>query len=101
MLINVNFENGIVIYNDLKLNVNEPLGNQMENLKEDLLQVSFKDKLVIDVGWFPSFSRDGSFKIVVIKDYDWENPIYQNTCRSVEELINCLEKSLSVVKANL
>ncbi|MFC4601149.1 hypothetical protein [Cohnella hongkongensis] len=101
MLKNINFENGIIVYNDLVINVNESLDNQFENLKEDLLQVSYEDKLIIDVGWFPSFSKNGSFRVVVIKDYDWEKPIYRNACRSVEELIKHLEESVSVVKSNL
>jgi hypothetical protein len=98
---NVNFEQGMIVYNDLQIDEHDSLENQLDNLKEDLFQVNYEDRFIIDVGWFPSFSKDGAFRIVVIEDFEWDNPIYQKTCRSIMELKKYIEESITVVKSRL
>jgi hypothetical protein len=35
-------------------------------LREDLIQIEFGNGVVLDVGWYPEFSSDGAFGLVVI-----------------------------------
>lgn len=95
------FEPGIVVCNDFQIDENNSVENQVDNLKEDLFQVNYDDKFIIDVGWFPSFSKNGQFKVVVIEDFNWDDPIYKKTSRTISELREHIEKSVSIVKSKL
>ncbi|MCM3781936.1 hypothetical protein M3231_03020 [Neobacillus mesonae] len=97
----IQFEPGKVVYDDLKIDPNKLLENQVDNLKEDLLQVNYDDKFIVDIGWFPSFSKDGHFQVVAIEDFNWENPIFQKTCRTLVELKECIEEAINKVKTRL
>lgn len=77
MIENIDFGKGIVVYNELLINKDEPLEHQIWDLKEDLLQVQYNDgELILDVGWYPEFNVNGVFKVQVIKNQDWENPLF-------------------------
>lgn len=77
------FRGGIVIYNDLDV---EDL-----YLKEDLLQVEYAvnefSKILVDLGWYgDEAEQKGIFKILVLKDSDWDNPIYTMEFESLDDL---------------
>lgn len=61
-------------------------------LKEDLLQVSYPENYIIDVGWYPdSEDENGLFIIFVIEEYDWEKPILKLSTpllKNIEPLIS-------------
>lgn len=48
-----------------------------EYLTEDLLQLYIeKESITIDLGWYGNLSKnEGFFKIYVVKNKDWENPL--------------------------
>jgi len=58
-------------------------------LKEDLLQIEFeKLNLILDLGWYGEITNNnGSFKIFVIKNHDWENPLKIESSKS-QKVIN-------------
>jgi hypothetical protein len=66
-------------------------------LKEDLFQVEYSEGHIIDVGWYPFFEEDGNFKIVVISEYDWENPTYVKKCNDMETLMLYMKESVAMV----
>ncbi|ADL52132.1 hypothetical protein [Clostridium cellulovorans] len=80
---NVCFENGIVVYDEFSVAIEKPLGNQLWELKEDLLQVKYFDKYrniyIIDMGWYPEFNPLGKLKIVIVRNFQWDNPVYMRT----------------------
>lgn len=45
-------------------------------LCDDLIQIR-RFNVIIDMGWTPELDREGSFKITVVKNEDWDNPIRQ------------------------
>ena len=57
-------------------------------LSEDLLQIKFPQKnLIIDVGWYNPFgTRQGFFRLVVIKNMDWEKPLFRKNFRKINTL---------------
>jgi len=59
------------------------------NLTEDLLQIEFEySNLIVDLGWYGETSNNnGVFKIFVIENYDWDNPIRIEISKS-QKLIN-------------
>jgi len=64
----------------------DPVDPERDLLREDLIQVALNNGAVVDVGWYPSFSSAGSFKIFVVADGDWHAPVAQAECKSLAEL---------------
>ncbi len=85
---NIDFseKNGVIIFNDFSIRDDIPLDNQLDELKEDMLQVEFPNGYLLDIGWRPSFEIDGQFKLALIKDFNWENPVYLDSASNVIEL---------------
>lgn len=77
---------GMVSFNDFLINKTIPLEEQLDDLKEDMLQIEFSDGYLLDVGWRPSFSKNGEFKIVLIKDFNWNKPVYSGSAKNIIEL---------------
>lgn len=59
------------------------VGEHVEFLREDMLQLSFPNGTLIDVGWRPCFSLRGNFYIVAVINEDWDAPIAQVTASDV------------------
>lgn len=95
---NIDFGIGIVIYNDFNLDTNNLLENQIWELKQDLLQVKYSDKhdntYILDIGWYPEFNLDGAFKIVLIRNFDWDKPVILKKSNNEDFysiLIDCID----------
>lgn len=80
---------------DFEINEDIPLEEQTDLLKEDLLQISYDNNYIIDIGWYPEFDETGCFRVSVINEYQWDNPIFQKNCRSIglvrEYLCECID----------
>lgn len=76
MFWNLDIGNGSVDYDDISF-LPEDFNARVhvDFLKEDMLQISYPENMLIDVGWRPSFNAAGKFYIVAIKDGDWGKPI--------------------------
>lgn len=98
MLTKIDFFPGIIIHSNIDIDPNIPLENQVESLKEDLFQVNYADKYLIDIGWYPSFSIEGCFKVMIIKDFDWFNPVKEKETRDIEELISVVKEYVKFVR---
>lgn len=98
-MVDVDFlkNNGIVIFDDFNISENIDLSEQLEELKEDMLQVSFPSGYILDIGWRPSFEINGSFKLLLIKDYIWNNPIYSDSPSNISELKKSIEIAISKI----
>lgn len=67
-------------------------------LSEDLLQIEVGN-LLIDLGWYGEISNNnGQFKIFVIKNQDWENPIQTESSKSQKIIKKTLENILASFK---
>lgn len=75
-------------YDELSLiDENMPFAEQIYSFKEDLLQVDSKDgQCLLDVGWHPEFKPKGFFKVVIIKKYDWEKPLFETRVSDIKSL---------------
>ena len=81
---------GRIVYNEFDINFDEDFSNQENCLLEDLLQISYADGYLLDLGWYPEFDANGNFKMQVIKDGNWDSPIYFKECREKNDLIQCI-----------
>ena len=62
-------------------------------LNEDLLQLqNEKTNLLIDLGWYPAHSKDGSYHLMLVKNFDWTNPLENVITRSKKEVVDSIEK---------
>ena len=63
------------------------------NLTEDLLQIQFDySNLTIDLGWYGEISSNkGEFKIYVIENEDWDNPLKIENSKSQKIITEKLE----------
>lgn len=65
-------------------------------LCEDMLQVEFPDNILLDVGYY-----SGIFRIYVIKNYSWENPIMQYTYKHAEKSELYINDALKFIKSDI
>lgn len=66
----------------------------VDDLKEDLLQASFPHEQIIDIGWHPEFCENGSFKVSLIKNFNWEQPISTSKAKNWSELHTAILETL-------
>ena len=65
---------------------------------QDILQIQHKhESIIIDLGWYPDMDPKGNFRLVLIKNLDWQNPIETFETRSAEEVKNKIEYFLETV----
>lgn len=87
---------GKIVFDDLST-IDISLGienNNIDDLKEDLLQVELANGNVLDVGWYPSFDIEGHFSVCIIKNYDWMEPFYQKKCNQWNGLNELIKEAL-------
>ncbi|MDF9617972.1 hypothetical protein P5705_09990 [Pseudomonas entomophila] len=95
--IDVSGKNGKITFNDFVFDDRQSLGLCLDDLKEDMLQIEFPGDLILDVGWRPSFDIRGGFHILLIKNYDWEKPIYHGFARTAETLNAKISEALLLI----
>ncbi|MBE9117371.1 hypothetical protein IQ249_15840 [Lusitaniella coriacea LEGE 07157] len=83
---------GRVTFNDLSNLTQENFIQEIDSLKEDMLQVELPGDHSLDVGWYPSFDISGSFRVFLIKNCDWDYPIYSKTAKDIVTLEQRLEE---------
>jgi len=91
------FGNGSISQWDLEdLDADLSPSAQADELKEDLVQVSYGENTTLDIGWYPSFAPDGHFAVVVIRNQDWDEPAFSAECTTWSELKEAVEQAVAV-----
>lgn len=93
----LNILNGTITYNDFDINEDTLFENQRYSFKLDMLQISFGDRFILDVGWQPDFDQNGHFVVRAIQDYDWLNPLVKIKPRSLKTLKKAIEKAAKII----
>ncbi|MFC4455128.1 hypothetical protein [Deinococcus sonorensis] len=60
--------------------------------KEDLLQIQFTERLVVDAGWYSGIRQ---FRVLVVQDHDWQDPIFSENARNVGTLLDAIERAIA------
>lgn len=94
---NIDFKSGVITYDDFMIDLKLPLENQVDCLKEDLFQVDYFGRYIIDVGWYPEFNAKGNFTICLIKDCNWSDPILIKKCRDLNQLGEYMKEFIEYV----
>lgn len=88
-----------ITFNDLvHLSFDLPVESQVEDLKEDLLQVEYPNELLLDVGWYPSFNPTGKFIVSVISNRDWGSPLVRFHASSFGELKKAVKNAVEMIE---
>lgn len=95
----LDFSPGKVEHDSFDINYELPLVDQIDWLTEDLFQVNYDDKYMLDIGWYSSFPSLGGFRIVVVKDFDWSNPIFSKECSRQDELDCYVQEGVNLIKS--
>lgn len=81
--------------------INKPVRYQLDDLREDMGHITYFDSYyTVDYGWTPSFSPNGSFKIKLIKDHDWRNPILSFSTRNTRNMVAYINKCINYLLNN-
>lgn len=94
----IDLHRGIMTFDEFTISAEQPLTLQLDNLKEDMLQVEFSDKYLLDVGWRPSFDVEGKFHVYLIHNHDWASPVYHGTARNLGNLQKIMGIALSKIQ---
>lgn len=91
------WKSGTVRYWDLDpIDCAKTAVEQVASLKEDLALVEFPHGINLDIGWYSSFSKDGTFVVVVVRDGCWDVPIFEERNGSVGQMIESVRRAISV-----
>ena len=89
------FRDGIVRQWDLgDVDPHRSPAEQAAELKEDLVQVSYGERSLLDIGWYPSFEEDGEFIVSVICDEDWDSPVFSRSCQDWDNLKDLVREAV-------
>lgn len=76
------------------------LENQLHELKEDLLQVSYPDNhentYILDIGWYPEFNLNGNFKLVLVRNFEQDTPVIMRAS-DFQDIYNALTDCIDYV----
>ncbi|WP_248805110.1 hypothetical protein [Pseudomonas sp. MWU13-2100] len=90
---------GTITFDDIShLNQSVETSLIIDDLKEDLFQATFPFEQIIDIGWYPEFCKNGEFRISLIKDSDWNNPIFSEKAQNWTELNSAIFNALKKLK---
>ncbi len=84
------------IFDSFEIDPNIPLKSQKLLLQEDLIQINYPKNYTIDVGWYPSIDTKGAFRIFVIHESNWEKPLYDKRCKSINEMKLYLQEAIDL-----
>lgn len=101
MLKKLDLSPGKIVYDDFQIKPNIPFEQQKFSFKEDLFQVDFYEKYLIDIGWSPDFESKGNFKIRIIKDYNWTHPLYFKKTNKLDTLPFFIKECVDIIRQKL
>ena len=75
-------------YSDIKV-VGLPDEDVWEIFLQDLLQLQHDTYgITIDLGWVPEADPEGSYLLRVLKDEDWDNPLYYYKSKNKDDVVD-------------
>lgn len=88
-----------VLFDDFHIVQDFSLKAQEDNLKEDLLQIAFSEALIIDLGWRPELDCTGQFYVSIIKNNDWNSPLFIKSASDTQLLLNIFKEAVALCKS--
>ena len=88
-----------ITYDSLSpLDLRQPVAILADDLGEDLLQITCANGDIVDVGWYPAWSEQGSLRVVAVRGQDWEAPVFSaRPDKDPQALLQALRAALASV----
>jgi hypothetical protein len=97
-----NFGSGRVTFFDFPFDPKYKFGIEDHLLRENLIQVNYgsSGNLTLDVGWHGDSYEDqsGHFIVCVVKDKDWENPVFEEIAHTPQALFDRVREAVFVAE---
>lgn len=88
----VDFKSGVIEF-DKFIDISVPICSQESMLTEDMFQVHYSEtSTLIDIGWTPEIDCTGKFKIYLIKDENWNQPVKSFSTNTLQRLIEVTQQ---------
>lgn len=87
----INFKSGIIVF-DKFIDLDVSICEQESMLTEDMFQIIYNNSMIIDIGWTPEIDCNGHFRILLIKNYDWTNPVKSSFAQDIDELLRVVNQ---------
>ena len=97
MLNAINFRNGQITFDNLLWLTEQDFKEQKNFFGQDLLQVRYFEKYILDVGWYNISNIKGIFIVQVIKDMLWDNPLFIKRVSTLKELRRIIEICIKLI----
>lgn len=102
MFENINWGKKVIKkYIDFDYDEKKSLSEQEFLLKEDIIQIVYEKKYILDIGWYPEFEINGAFRLLIIKNSDWETPFKKYECKDIDTLLKYLDKFIDFIQKDL
>lgn len=95
----ISLRNGKIIFHNFDIDPAIPFEKQKWSFKEDLIQITFGENYLVDVGWYPEADKNGCFVIEMIRNFDWENPLFEKQCKSYQGLKQCIQEAINMANS--
>jgi len=96
----INWKSGEVTSWDIDdLDIAKSIESQIALLKEDLFQVRFGKTVILDLGWHPEFNSQGQFVLSVVKQENWQKPIFHLQFRDMENFKQNLNEAIEIARS--
>ena len=98
---NIDFKSGKIVYNEFQIDFAKEYTQQQECLQEDLVQVTYAQNYLLDVGWYPEYESEGEFVVQIIKNQNWSEPVYKKSSKKEDELMKNLNDAVEIIDSIL
>ena len=68
--------------------------DDVDYFTEDLFQIRIPNAFTIDVGWTKHCDLQGYFICLIIKNQDWENPLFSEKFRKLSDVENWINTAI-------
>lgn len=99
MVEDIDFRDGVIELHDFYYEPEKPPEEQKWFFKQDILQVQYDEgQYILDVGWLPEFNLiEGAFKIVVVCNYDWDQPVFRRNAIEIDKAKFCIKEGIELI----
>ena len=98
---NIDFKSGKIVYNEFQIDFAKEYTQQQECLQEDLVQVTYAQNYLLDVGWYPEYESEGEFVVQIIKNQNWSEPVYKKSSKKEDELMKNLNDAVEIIESTI
>lgn len=91
----INFGSGKII-RDKFIDLEKSICDQEMELTENMFQIEFED-YILDLGWSDEIDCSGNFKVFLVKDQNWEEPIKFFEPKTIDNLLVSINKCLDEI----